>query len=55
MTSEEILERLKPYISDDKSNWLEKAKWHQRNNWWLKLRDYFLVYWYSFLRKMKLK
>lgn len=53
MEKDEISERLKPYISNEPSNWLKKAKWRQRNRWWITPRDYFLVYWYSFLRKIK--
>ena len=49
-----VLERLKPFISDEPSTWLEDAKKRQRNRWWTTPRDYFMIYvYYKLKRKIK--
>jgi hypothetical protein len=52
-TTEDILKKLKPYISNEPSHWKEHFEYHQRNRWWITPRDYIHIYYLSFKRKLK--
>ena len=50
-----IIERLKPYISDEPSSWLNDAKKRERNEWWMRYWIHVEIKYYRLLRFLKLR
>lgn len=48
-------EKFNKLVSPKKSNWVKKAKWRRRNDWWLKYWQRIQVKYYINKRKIKNK
>lgn len=51
MKSENI-KKIECLISDKKSNWVKKAKWHRQNDWWLNIIQRIQLKYYRLKRKL---